>query len=99
MDIIDRLESSVQGLSEAHRELRKERDDLSRRIQTAGEELETARETIRTLRLDLERYVESGDRCRDYDAKKGELREQILAIIEKIEKYSGSDLIDSITNG
>lgn len=100
METIDRLESSIRRLSEAHREIRKERDDLSRRIQTVMDDLDTARETIRTLRLDLAKYTEADDRYRDFDVKKSEIHEHILSIIEKIEKCDDSDNnIDSIMNG
>ncbi len=99
METIDRLESSILRLSEVNRELRKERDELSRHIQTVGSELDTARETIRALQADLARYMESDDRYRDFDTKKNELREHVLSIIERIEKYNDSDNIDSITNG
>jgi hypothetical protein len=100
METIDRLESYIRRLSEANREIRKEKDDLSRRIQTVGNELDTARETIRTLHLDLAKFMESEDRYRDFDEKKNALREQILLIIEKIEKYGDPDNnIDSIMNG
>jgi uncharacterized coiled-coil DUF342 family protein len=99
METIDRLESSIQKLFEANREIQKERDDLSRRVQAIGNELDQARETIRSLRGDLAKYMDSDDRYREFDAKKSELREHILSIIERIEKYSDSDPIDSITNG
>ena len=99
METIDRLESSIQKLSEAYRELRKERDDLSLRIQAAGEELDAAREKVQNLRQDLEKYMQHEGRRQDYDAKKGELKEYIQNIIDKIEKHHDSDNIDLITNG
>ena len=99
METIDRLESSIHRLSEANRELRKERDDLSRRVQMVGDELESARKNVETLRMNLARYVESDGRCQELEARKNDLKEHIQSIIDKIDKYSDSDTIDSITNG
>ena len=98
METIEKLENSLGKLLEAYRKLREENESLSRGARVAGEELVKARDTIRGLKADVERYERAEDRFHDFEEKKHALREEIRAVIEKIDRCIDANNIDMFTN-
>lgn len=98
MDTLDRLENSITRFVAAYRKQREQSEHYSGELLLVGVELEQARDTIAGLKEDLARCAETGDRYREFDARKDELREQIRIIVEKLDRFGDQDGLGSVTN-
>ncbi|MHB9029477.1 MAG: hypothetical protein ACYC9O_11975, partial [Candidatus Latescibacterota bacterium] len=77
---------------------REEKEHLSGELTLIEAELGQARETIRNLRFELERFAAADDRYREFEARKNELREYIKTVIDKIDRYGDTDAMNAVTN-
>jgi chromosome segregation ATPase len=98
MDTLDRLEGAIKSIIEAYLVLREENEHLSGERVLIEAELSQARETIRSLQSELKRFAAADDQRRDFKSRKEELETYIKSVIDKIDRYSGSDSMDAVTD-
>ena len=95
IDTIDSLEASIHALIDAGRRLREERDRAYREADQARNKLRETQETVKGLRINLERMEKAGKNYHELEDKKSELINNIQSILSKLEHLHN---IDSITN-
>jgi FtsZ-binding cell division protein ZapB len=98
MDTLDRLEDVIKRYVEAYQILREEKEHLSGELVLFEAELGQARDTIRNLRLELEKFAAEDVRYREFEARREELREYIKTVIDKIDRYGDTDAMGAVTN-
>lgn len=95
MKIINRLEESINSLIRGYAKLIKERDGAFKNAERVHKELDDAKETIKELRINIEKGDKKTQNNNGLEAGKKEIVDSIQSILSRLDIITH---IDDITN-
>ena len=95
METMDSLEASVRALIEASKKSREERDRAYRDAERIRNELHNTKETVKGLRLNIEKVEKTNKGYHKFGARKKEITDHIQLILSKLNQINN---MDNITN-